>query len=586
MTKRTAARGQERTGLRGRLAAGTVAVGMATAGAAGCSGTDGFGDDGTLRIVGSTDVEHLDTASSISVGSYALTRVFARTLFGYTSSNTFAETVPIEADLAAEVPTRENGGISRNGRTYRIRLRPGVKWSNGRPVVADDLVRGLKRLCNPASPAGGMAYYTSTIHGFASYCEGFGAVSSRSATALAKYQNTHSITGLRTSLDTLWITLVRPASDFLNILSMGFAAPAPAEYDAYVPDSPELRRHTLSTGPYMIKTYEPGRRYLLVRNPHWSDDPLRGQGPVRIEITLAQDSPETVLEQLQQGTADLSWDLPLPASALPSLRDDPSFAVRETPSNSPYLVFNTLSPNNGGALGRREVRQALQFAVDRASLAKLYGGPAIARPLHTVIPPGNLGHRDFDLYPTPGDSGDPATCRSRLKTPLTLRFPYRTTGSQKRIAELIAQNLRACGVTVRLIPDTTGGLYGQTLVTPSQTRDGAWDIAAPGWTPDWYGNNGRSIIQPLFDGRTYGQNSTNYGGYDNPKVNALIDRALTASTLTRAADAWHEADRLIMNDAAIIPLLDRKLALYHSARVRNALFIPTAGAYDWTRIRL
>lgn len=431
---------------------------------AGCAGTDGTGDDGTLRIVGASDVEHLDTASSISVGSYALTRVFARTLFGYKSSNTFAETVPVRADLAKAVPTRANGGISRNGRLYKIELRDTVRWSNGRKVTAEDVVRGLKRLCNPASPAGGLAYYTSTIKGYTEYCKGFSTVDSRSAKALAAYQNTRKLPGLKAQGQTLWIALNRPASDFLNILAMGFAAPAPVEYDAYIPDSPELRQHTLSTGPYMIKKYEPGRGYELVRNPHWSDDPLRKQGPSRIVITLGQDSPETVLQQLEQGTADLSWDLPLPSSALPRLRGRKEFAVRETPSNSPYLVFNTQSPNNANALAKKEVRQALQYAVDRATLVKIYGGPLIAKPLHTVIPPGNLGHRSYDLYPTDGEKGDPAKCKALLKDKLTLKFPYRTVGNHKKVAEVVAQNLRECGVQVQLIPDTTGGFYGQTQI--------------------------------------------------------------------------------------------------------------------------
>ena len=53
-----------------------------------------------------------------------------------------------------------------------------------------------------------------------------------------------------------------------------------------------------------------------------------------------------------------------------------------------------------------------------------------------------------------------------------------------------------------------------------------WDISEPGWVPDWYGNNGRSFIEPLFDGRKYGPNSVDYGDYNSPAVNALIDQAL------------------------------------------------------------
>ena len=55
-----------------------------------------------------------------------------------------------------------------------------------------------------------------------------------------------------------------------------------------------------------------------------------------------------------------------------------------------------------------------------------------------------------------------------------------------------------------------------------------WDIAIAGWVPDWFGNNGRSMIQSLFDGRSVGPNSVNYGAYQNAEVDGLIDRALTA----------------------------------------------------------
>ncbi len=100
--------------------------------------------------------------------------------------------------------------------------------------------------------------------------------------------------------------------------------------------------------------------------------------------------------------------------------------------------------------------------------------------------------------------------------------------------------------------------------------------------PDWYGNNGRSIIQPLFDGRTYGQNSTNYGGYNNPEVNALIDAALTAPDAEHAAYYWQQADQKIMEDAAIVPLLDRAQTLFHSSRVHGARYLPTTAYYDYT----
>ncbi|TDD68134.1 ABC transporter substrate-binding protein [Actinomadura darangshiensis] len=572
-------------------------VGLAgcTGGGDGATAEGATRQGGTLRVVGSSDVEHLDPASVASVGAYGLARTFARTLFGTRASNDFQETIPVRPDVAARIPTRENGGVSKDRRTYTVGLRDGVRWNTSPPrqVTAQDFVRGFERLCNPASPSAGKGYFLSTLKGMDEFCRGFGSVDAKNAGAIAAYQRDHEIAGVRAKDDrTLVFKLKSPASDFLNLLSLPFTAAAPREYDRYVPDSAEFRQHTISDGPYQITEYKPGISYLLGHNPAWQagGDPLRERHVAKIRITLGQDSPETVQQQLEQGTADLAWDQPVPTPAIPRLRDDPRFAIRETPNNSPYLVFNTRSPSNGGALGDRAVRQALEYAIDRSALIKIVGGPAVARPLHTVIPPGNSGYAEVNHYPTPGESGDAAKCRELLgktgHSELTLKFPYRTNSVHKLIAQSIAENLDACGVETELTADSGGSFYSGTLGTPARAREGAWDIAAPGWVPDWYGNNGRSIIQPLFDGRTYGQNSTNYGGYDAPEVNALIDQALTAPDADHAAGYWQHADQKIMQDAAIVPLLDRAQTIFRSSRVHNALFLPTTAAYDYTRLWL
>ncbi|WP_240489806.1 ABC transporter substrate-binding protein [Actinomadura atramentaria] len=568
----------------------------------GCSTDDSAGadagpprDGGTLRVVGSSDIEHLDTASVNSVGGYGLTRLFSRTLLGTRAANDIAATIPVRADVAERVPTKDNHDVSADGRTYRLRLRPGVRWSTGPPreVTADDFVRGFKRLCNPASPSSAKAYFVSTLRGMAEYCRAFGRVDGRDAAAMAAFQRTHRIEGVRADGPrTIVFRLVRPASDFVNLLTLQATAAAPAEYDRYVPDSPEFRRNTLSDGPYRIRSYEPGRSIVLARNPAWSagTDPLRQRHVRLIRITFGTDSPESVQQQIETGAADLAWDQPVPTSALPRVRSDPRFAVLAAPNNSPYVAFNTRSPNNGGALARRDVRQALEYAVDRSALVKLVGGPSVARPLHTVIPPGNSGYAPANQYPTPGDAGDPAECRRRLAAAghpnLTLVFPYRTNSVHQKIAESLAANFKACGVATVLRADSGGNFYRSTISDPAQAREGHWDIAAPGWTPDWYGNNGRSVLQPLLDGRVCGPNSTNFGGYESAAVNRLIDQALTAPDARAAADFWRRADERVMADAAIIPLLDRSATVFRSTRVRNTQFLPTAATYDYSLLWL
>ncbi|MEV4255764.1 hypothetical protein AB0J52_21620, partial [Spirillospora sp. NPDC049652] len=183
--------------------------------AAGCGGgpdtadasrSESHRDGGTLRVVGSSDVEHLDPASAESVGARGLDRTFARTLFGTLASNVFAETVPVHPDVAERLPTRANGGVSADALTYTVRLRGDVMWDTDppRPVTAPDFVRGFKRLCNPAAPSAGKGYFTSTLRGMDAYCRGYArlgtrgigaatsgspAADARAAAAFAAYQN-------------------------------------------------------------------------------------------------------------------------------------------------------------------------------------------------------------------------------------------------------------------------------------------------------------------------------------------------------------------------------------------------------------
>jgi ABC-type transport system substrate-binding protein len=551
---------------------------------------------GTLKLLGSSDVDHLDTASAYYVASYTLERAFARQLFSYpASTDTRTANTPV-ADVATEVPTTGNGGISADGKTWTIHLRSGVRWNTtpAREVTAQDFVLGLKRLCNPVSPVGAPGYYENTIVGMGSYCDGF-AKAGQDAASIKRYVQSHQVAGLQTpDSRTLVIHLLRPASDLANILAMPFASAAPVEYLSYVPDSNAFRQHTISDGPYQITSYQAGKEIDLARNPAWqqASDPLRHQYVDHIQVTEGQDQ-GPVQQQIQAGTADMEWDTQVPIADVPGLQrsDDPRLGVFPTLSTNPYVVFNLQSPNNRRALQNVKVRQALEYAVDKVAVGQVYGGPALNTPLNQVIPPGNIGYQPFDLYPTAASGGDPATCKQLLAKAgypngLVLTDVARNAGNHPAVAQSVQASLAKCGVTTRILPVSQGDYYGKYLNNPAGARRGLWDISEPGWVPDWFGNNGRAILEPLFDGRTYGPNSTDFGDYNNPKVNALIDKALATTDQQAAAALWHQADLQVMRDAAIIPIETQKLPLFHSRRVQHAIYSPFSENFDVTNLWL
>ena len=78
-------------------------------------------------------------------------------------------------DLAEQLPTTDNGGISADGKTYTITIKQGVQWNTNPPrqVTAADAVIGVKRSCNPAQPFGGLPDFQDLIAGFKQFCDGF-----------------------------------------------------------------------------------------------------------------------------------------------------------------------------------------------------------------------------------------------------------------------------------------------------------------------------------------------------------------------------------------------------------------------------
>jgi peptide/nickel transport system substrate-binding protein len=541
---------------------------------------------GTLKVVGLSDVDHLLSSSAYSTTSIGLLTLFTRQLVAYPLSEDFKTATQVAPDLAEELPTVENGGISRDNRTYTFHLRRGVMWNTTPPreVNAHDLVRGLKLICNPVNPSGAPGYYTTTIAGMKGHCDAFAKVPGTVAD-IRRFIENREIEGVRAKDDfTVVVNLIQPASDFLNILAMTFASALPLEYLDYLPDSPEFRQQTISNGPYQIVKYTPNREIQLERNPVWSTatDPLRPAHADRISIVLGIDQQ---LQQLQiaAGTADLSFDMPPPTSEVASLLEigDPKLLLSppgDFYSGFWYLTVNRVGPNNGGPLAKLEVREAIQYAINKAAVVQVQGGPQVSRPARQAVASTVSGYRSgADMYGTPMDKGDLEKAKELLSkagfaSGLSLKLAYPQSGTYALIAQTIQASLRRINIDVQITSYTTGDYYGRLLDNSENARRGVWDLALAGWYPDWNGaNNGRSVIQPLFDGRTFGTASMDYGGYNSDEVNLAIDRALIAPRFEDAEKFWAEAAARVMKDIAIIPLYETKMVRYHSGRVRNCL---------------
>jgi peptide/nickel transport system substrate-binding protein len=550
---------------------------------------------GTLTLAGTGDVDFLDPTAGYNADTHTEERAWTRQLFTYPASTDPATLHAPAADVATVVPTEQNGGITDGGATYTIHLRDDVMWNSTPPraVTSQDFVRSFQRMCNPVAPVGAPGYFTSTIVGMADYCQAESKIPG-TASGIADYINGHSISGISApDSKTIVFHLTHATADFLDIIAEPFASAVPVEYLQYVPNSPEFDAHVLSDGPYQITNYTPGRQILLGRNPAWkaSSDPIRKAYVDKIVITQGQ-TQQAVQQQIRAGTTDLGWDVVVPTPDLPSLAGDPNLSINSSAAVS-YAVFNEQSPNENSAMQNLKVRQALQYAIDKTAIAQALGGAKIAHPASQILAPGDIGYQPFNLYPTPNDKGDAQKAKQLLAEAgypngMTLNLLYPNTTYNPKTAELIQADLAAAGVKVKMIPATQTDFTVRYISDPSSGQRGLWDIALLFWIPDWFGTNGRAVLQPMTDGPNYGPNSVDYGDYNSPITNGLVQQALSlpSSESAKVADLWHQASMQTMTDAALIPLNIVDVPLYKSSRVMNPVYLPINENFDITNVWL
>ena len=601
---------------------------LAAAGLAACSTSKKTGPTtnankpvfgGTLRIVAASGPDHIDTVPAYYTADYILERAYARQLLTYPTvpdptlggPGWIKDTTPVP-DVATAVPTVANGGITNGGKTYTFHIKPGVDWNTSPPrqVTSADFLREYKAFCNPAPGGfvGNLGYFSATISGLTAYCNAetaFFAKKSNKPTAanIANFQNTHKISGILTpNSSTIQFNLTAPAGDFIYMMAMPFTSARPVEYDKYLPNSLQLDEHTISDGPYQITSYEPNKSITMQKNPAWkqSTDANRHQYVNTITVTDGVTSAATQLADMQAGktgTYDIVDDTGVEPTAIPTLlaKHDPKFTVWPWTSTVPYVVFNVRSPNSGGAMKNLKVRQAIEYGLNKVAVLKAVGGPKVAKIINTAIPPGNVGYQNYNLYPDNNGQGNTAKCKSTLAAAgyphgVSLTYLAANDSLNARVAAAIQASLKPCGVNLKLKLEPGSSFFVDLGNAPVNAKPGTWDMGQAGWIPDWFGNNGRTVIDPLFRTRCV-VNTNNYGCFSSKLLDSTIAAAEAASTLSQAAALWHKADQIVMQNAVIVPLVDEQAPFYSSARVQNAgstsiVFAPNIGGPDITNVWL
>jgi peptide/nickel transport system substrate-binding protein len=478
------------------------------------------------------------------------------------------------ADLATEVPEASNGG-----RKWTFTLKDGVKFGPpvDRDITSDDIKYAFERLANPDLVAGYGFYYT-VIDGFSDFADG----------------KADEISGIETPDDkTITFTTTEPVGDFLYRLAMPAAGPIPREVGQCFEKAGEYGRFVISSGPYMIegsddldasscKTmkplsgYKPNDFLTFVRNPNYdpaTDSPeVREALPDRFEITTNTNTND-LFNKIEAGELEGSPDSP-PAEFIRRYTQDESLRDRLPINNGDrtwYLTMNLTTP----PFDDINVRKAVNYAINKEALRRVWGGPAQGDIATFTTPPVMYANAmtadDFDPYATDNYAGDIDKAKEFMAKSKYdsdgdgvcddpscdgILHIARNTPPHVDMVPVIEDNLKELGMTF-----TTRELensYDQIQVVSNNVPFGS----NAGWGKDYADP---STFAVLFDSRSIVcDNNINYsmvgatpqtakecggeGSYQNiPSVDDKIDEC-NALTDDERTTCWTELDREVMEN--------------------------------------
>ena len=534
----------------GAAALGITACGGSSSGSGtgSGSGSSSSSSGGTATVLMGTAPDFLDPQEGYTTQSAEATWITYTPLLTYAHASGQAGTALIPG-LAEALPT-----ISADGKTYTLKLRKGLVYSNGAPVKASDFAYAIQRAIK--LNWGGKSFFTNNIVGASAYDAGKAA----------------SISGIKTDDATGAITihLSQPYGAFGNVLAFPSAGLVPSG----------TAMHNLSNSPppgvgaYMITGVSPNRTFTLVKNPHFAGLHLPGipAGSLsKITVNITSNT-QSEAEQVLSNQAD-AFDPgdTLPPSLLPQIESKATgrFARESVPSTF-YFFLNTQSKPFNNPLAR----EAVNLALDRRALARLASG--FLQPGCFVLPPGLVGHPTSACpYGDPNAAPNVAKAKQLVQqagltgTPVTVWGEERSP--RRQYVEYYASVLNEIGfkATPKIISDS---VYFPTIgnaKTNAQTGFADWvqDFPNPS---DFYLLFNADTIQPT--------NNENFSLVNDPHIQSELAKlnAVPATKLASVAKEWRALDEYTARKAYVAAYGTEEVPKFLSNRIdfASAVFHP------------
>ena len=435
----------------------------------------------------------------------------------------FGGLVTIDRNLDVVPDLAESWDISADGRVYTFRIRPDAVFHDGKPVTAEDVRWSLERVTDPLTEAPNVDQYLGDIVG----------VDAKLAGDVLEISGVQVINGR-----TIEITIDASKSFFLAKMTYPTAFVLDRENIEANPKN--WFRKPNGTGPFKMTEYKVGETLILSRHDAYH---LGSAKVAEVEMILSGGTSMLMYENDEidiagVGLADLDRLLEPSHSLNAELtRAAPSFSVQ-------YIGLNVNEP----PLDDVKVRQALNLAIDKREIATIVLGDQVV-PAKGILPPGFPGFSES----VSGYEFDPIKAKQLLLEskygndldnlpPITITTPGSFGANVSLDMEVVlAMWEKNLGITTEFQQTE----FATFLKDLNKRRFQMFDI---GWIADY--PDPENFLDILF----YSDSSNNHTNYNNPEVDALLEKARVETDETLRFSIYNDVEQTILDDAPWIPL--------------------------------
>jgi ABC-type transport system substrate-binding protein len=436
----------------------------------------------------------------------------------------------------------ESYEISEDGLTFTFRLRPGVRFHNGREMTAEDVKYSLDRVTTPATQSPGAGFFASI--------KGYDAMTDGTATTLEGVTVVDPLT--------VRIELSRPDATFLHVMALNFASVVPRE--AVEAAGEDFGKQPVGTGAFKLAEWTLGQRLVFEKNTDYWREGVPYLDTVTFEVGQ---EPIVALLRLQSGEVDVPGD-GIPPAKFVEVMADPAQAARVVEGgqlHTGYITLNVTTP----PLDNPEVRKAINMAINKERITQIINGRAV--PATQPLPPSMPGYTEgYAGYPYDPAKAKEMLAAAGLADGFDTELYVMNTDPNPRIAQAIQQDLAAIGIRASI----------QSLAQANVIEAGGAGTAPMIWSGGmaWIADfpDPSNFYGPILGCVGAGEGGWNWSKYCNEAIDA---EATAADSFNDPASPerlamWSDVYVKVMEDAPWVPVFNEQRYTMKSPRMGGA----------------